>query len=103
MYIAEEVHNLYVYRCLAGEPSETRVSRAEVNLQVLTKMATNDECLLPLLINFQMHLPAIIELADHITGQRLHKPLASFLEQLLQVTRNSLISFTTLVAQTVSF
>ena len=71
--------------CVSGDPSETRVSRAEVNLQVLTRMASNDECLLPLLINFQMHLPAITELADHISGQRLHKPMAIFLEQLLQV------------------
>lgn len=70
---------------VTDEPSETRVSRAEINLQVLTKMATNDECLVPLLVNFQLHLPAIIELIDQIGGQRLHKPLAAFLEQLLQV------------------
>ncbi|GIY69213.1 ANK_REP_REGION domain-containing protein [Caerostris darwini] len=69
-----------------SEPSETRVSRAEVNLYVLTKMATNEECLLPLLTNFHFHLPAIIELMDNAGGQRLHKPAAAFLEQLLKTT-----------------
>ncbi|PRD36120.1 UNVERIFIED_CONTAM: hypothetical protein NCL1_09603 [Trichonephila clavipes] len=77
---------------LTGEPSETRVSRAEVNLYVLTKMATNDECLLPLLTNFHFHLPAIIELTDNVSGQRLHKPTAVFLEQLLKTTYQHFLS-----------
>ncbi|KFM64213.1 26S proteasome non-ATPase regulatory subunit 10, partial [Stegodyphus mimosarum] len=76
----------------SSEPSETRVTRAEVNLHVLTKMATNEECILPLLINFQLHLPAVIELTDHVNGQRLHKPVAAFLEQLLQTTMQNLLS-----------
>ncbi|GFY47578.1 1-phosphatidylinositol 4,5-bisphosphate phosphodiesterase epsilon-1 [Trichonephila inaurata madagascariensis] len=75
-----------------SEPSETRVSRAEVNLYVLTKMATNDECLLPLLTNFHFHLPAIIELTDNVSGQRLHKPTAVFLEQLLKTTYQHFLS-----------
>ncbi|GFT70677.1 ANK_REP_REGION domain-containing protein [Nephila pilipes] len=75
-----------------SEPSETRVSRAEVNLYVLTKMATNDECLLPLLTNFHFHLPAIIELTDNVSGQRLHKPAAVFLEQLLKTTYHHFLS-----------
>ncbi|KAG8182202.1 hypothetical protein JTE90_004139 [Oedothorax gibbosus] len=69
-----------------SEPSETRVSRAEVNLHVLTKMASNDECLLALLTHFHLHLPAIIELTDNVAGQRLHRPLALFLEQALKTT-----------------
>nr|XP_042900346.1 1-phosphatidylinositol 4,5-bisphosphate phosphodiesterase epsilon-1 [Parasteatoda tepidariorum] len=67
-----------------------RITQAKVNLEVLTKMATNAECLATLISNFHLHLPSIIELSDNVGGHSLEKPLAVFLEQLLQTTHESI-------------
>ncbi|XP_023223276.1 uncharacterized protein LOC111624610 [Centruroides sculpturatus] len=69
---------------ITGENFDLRVSRAENSLHVLSKMATNPECLLSILNSLQCHLSSVIELCDHVDGTKLHKPIAILMNQLLQ-------------------
>ncbi|XP_076367321.1 uncharacterized protein LOC143255479 [Tachypleus tridentatus] len=71
-----------------GEVSESTDSRAEIAVQTLTKMASNPECLSSVLTGLQIQIPAVVEMAEKVTGGLLHKPVSELLTQVLLTAVN---------------
>ncbi|XP_076341491.1 uncharacterized protein LOC143242036 [Tachypleus tridentatus] len=76
--------------CVGGirEVSESTDSRAEIAVQTLTKMASNPECLSSVLTGLQIQIPAVVEMAEKVTGGLLHKPVSELLTQVLLTAVN---------------
>ncbi|XP_023235323.1 uncharacterized protein LOC111634715 isoform X2 [Centruroides sculpturatus] len=70
-------------RLPSNENDKNYAEKIESSLQVLTKMASNPECLTSILIGMQNHLTNMIELTNQVDGEKFHRPVASLLNKLL--------------------